>query len=74
MSHAGTSEEADYVLSELEIYEKTFDLRKICTSCDKKIRPTVKSGCLFVDEDFPLEVAIKDRTDLEWKRPKVSDH
>ena len=62
----------NYVLSDLEIYEYSLDLRERPTDLDKDYSK-YPTRLPFIDDEFGLHKAIQGdaNKELEWKRPRV---
>ena len=48
---------------------QTLDIRT--KPSEPEVVPNVESGTLWVDSNFPFELAMGDVEGIEWKRPKV---
>ncbi|RUS78730.1 hypothetical protein EGW08_013517 [Elysia chlorotica] len=67
----GVRDAEGYSSNSMGLLEKTIDFRLEHTKDDVEKRPYGDPDNLYVDRDFPLEIAIvQDNHDIEWKRPK----
>ncbi|XP_059148726.1 calpain-1 catalytic subunit-like [Physella acuta] len=67
----GIEDQEDYSLNSSGLMVKTVDFRGYYIDEESDEKPRVDPGNLFVDEEFPLEIAIvQDNQNVEWKRPK----
>lgn len=64
--------ERNYDRNELGLFELSLDVRHAGEDFDWGERPSVSPGEQWEDIEFPLYLAIRDRNDIEWKRPGVS--
>ena len=68
----GVRDAEGYSSNAMGLLEKTTDFRLEHAKDDVETRPYGDPHSLFVDHEFPLEIAIvQDNHDIEWKRPKV---
>ncbi|KAK3733722.1 hypothetical protein RRG08_026837 [Elysia crispata] len=67
----GVRDAEGYSSNAMGLLEKTTDFRLEHAKDDVETRPYGDPHSLFVDHEFPLEIAIvQDNHDIEWKRPK----
>lgn len=68
----GIEDMEDYSQNSSGLMVKTVDFRRYYIDEESDEQPHVDPGNLFVDEEFPLEIAVvQDNQNVEWKRPKV---
>lgn len=65
------TDQAKYRKNETGLLAKELDARNKFRDEDNSTRPQITPGKLYVDNAFPLETAVKDKRNIEWKRPKV---
>jgi hypothetical protein len=63
----------EYVYDGIGLYQCTHDFRHEFEHDFSDCRPNASPDNLYVDANFPMQVAVLNRPNMKWKRPHVSD-